>query len=140
MYFVTYIHSTGSFSCTLCDPGYKCRAGSVTSSPLGDACQIGGYCNPPTVYTPCPPGTCVCLYVHVPVHVSVYTCICMCVCMFVFLYVRVSVRTCVCTYMCTYLRTCILFVFVLRVWKYKCYVLSYSCTAPLGVTPVLEHE
>jgi hypothetical protein len=49
-------YTPGSFACTLCTPGYMCRAGSSTPSPLADACQIGGYCNPPTVYTPCPAG------------------------------------------------------------------------------------
>ena len=46
----------GSFACTLCTPGYKCSAGSISPSPLSDQCKIGGYCNPPTSYTPCPPG------------------------------------------------------------------------------------
>ena len=53
----THTHTLGSSACTLCTPGYMCRAGSSTPSPLADACQIGGYCNPPTVYTPCPAGT-----------------------------------------------------------------------------------
>jgi hypothetical protein len=47
----------GATTCSLCSPGYQCAAGSSSPSPPSAACRIGGYCNPATVYTPCPAGT-----------------------------------------------------------------------------------
>lgn len=54
---VGYYSSGGASSCTLCNPGYRCPSGSSDPSPSSAACQIGGFCNPANVYTPCPSGT-----------------------------------------------------------------------------------
>lgn len=55
---VGYYSSGGGASvCTLCNPGYMCPVGSTSASPPGSECPVGGYCNPPTVFTKCPPGS-----------------------------------------------------------------------------------
>ncbi|KDO27716.1 hypothetical protein SPRG_22196, partial [Saprolegnia parasitica CBS 223.65] len=44
-------------NCLECNPGYRCSLASTSPTPPADACPAGGYCNPPTTFFMCPPGT-----------------------------------------------------------------------------------
>ncbi|OQR94999.1 hypothetical protein ACHHYP_00649 [Achlya hypogyna] len=44
-------------NCLECHPGYRCSLASTSPTPPEDACPAGGYCNPPTTFFMCPPGT-----------------------------------------------------------------------------------
>jgi hypothetical protein len=54
---VGFYSSGGGTDCKLCNPGYKCRPGSIEPAPKSDSCPIGGYCNPADKFIPCPEGS-----------------------------------------------------------------------------------
>ncbi len=49
--------SGGASVCSTCELGYRCPSGSTEPAPLSAACAIGGFCNPPGIYTLCLAGT-----------------------------------------------------------------------------------
>jgi hypothetical protein len=49
--------AAGLTVCSPCTSGYVCGGGAVEAAPPAHICAVGGYCHPPTQWTPCPAGT-----------------------------------------------------------------------------------